>query len=242
MADAYLNCLGSDPEDYNWTNKTEWKSFELACIESYGEDNKWLVYAKKGILCHHGALLADVRLPLERLMRNDKPLVIISTSTLGQGVNLGVSSVVFSTIYQAGEKISARDFWNIAGRAGRAFVDHEGKILIAIDSSNHSRLFNSIIKYKDSHPITYKRLKAKILENAIKQAKSFFNKEEIDIATSGILALVKTLYKVASDEGIELNTLLQLIAEIKLKRLAIKQKRLTNYLIGWTTLYSHYKT
>ena len=148
MADSYLKCLGNDPEDYKWSNKFDWKAFELACIETYGENNNWLLYAKKGILCHHGGLQSDVRLPLERLMRNDKPLVIVSTSTLGQGVNLGVSSVVFSTIYQAGNLITARDFWNIAGRAGRAFVDHEGKILVAIDSSDSSSLFKSIIKYK----------------------------------------------------------------------------------------------
>jgi replicative superfamily II helicase len=73
-------------------------------VEAYGQDNEWLTFARKGILCHHGALLTDVRLPLERLMREDKPQVIISTSTLGQGVNLGVSTVIFSTLYQAGEK------------------------------------------------------------------------------------------------------------------------------------------
>ena len=73
-------------------------------------------------------------------MRNDKPLVIISTSTLGQGVNLGVSTVIFSTLYQSGDLITARDFWNIAGRAGRAFIDQEAKILIALDKSDISTL------------------------------------------------------------------------------------------------------
>lgn len=189
MADAYLKCLGNDPEDYKWSNKNEWKSFELACIETYGENNNWLLYAKKGILCHHGGLQADVRLPLERLMRNDKPRVIISTSTLGQGVNLGVSSVIFSTIYQGGQNlITARDFWNIAGRAGRAFVDHEGKILVARDVSNTST--------------KRERDKIKWYERTIKQ---YFNKEEIDIASSGILALVKALYHVTSEEGIDIN-------------------------------------
>ena len=95
MAEAYLSSLGNELDDFNWTNKFDWKAYELACIETYGDNNDWLLYAKKGILCHHGALHVDVRLPLERLMRNDKPLVIISTSTLGQGVNLGVSSVIF---------------------------------------------------------------------------------------------------------------------------------------------------
>ena len=100
MAESYLKCLGDHTEDYQWENYNVWKAFELSSMEIYGENNKWLEYAKKGILCHHGGLHADVRLPLERLMRKEKPPVIISTSTLGQGVNLGVSSVIFSTIRQ----------------------------------------------------------------------------------------------------------------------------------------------
>lgn len=202
MAEAYLKCLGNNLEDYKWSNKNEWKAFELACIEAYGENNNWLLFAKKGILCHHGGLQSDVRLPLERLMRNDKPLVIISTSTLGQGVNLGVSSVIFSTIYQAGEPISARDFWNIAGRAGRAFVDHEGKILVAHDTSDTS---TPKAKRKNKYQ------KQKIMQ--------YFNKEEIDIASSGILALVRTLYDVITEKGIAFDTLLQLIADNKINEI-----------------------
>lgn len=140
MAEAYFKRLGNAPDNHQWKNLFDWRAFELACIETYGEEgNSWLSYARKGILCHNADLHADVRLPLERLMRSDKPLVIISTSTLGQGVNLGVSTVIFSTLYQAGELINARDFWNIAGRAGRAYVDHEGKILVALDSENLSK-------------------------------------------------------------------------------------------------------
>jgi replicative superfamily II helicase len=213
MADSYLRCLGNDPEDYKWSNKFDWKAFELACVETYGENNNWLLYAKKGILCHHGGLQSDVRLPLERLMRNDKPLVIISTSTLGQGVNLGVSSVVFSTIYQAGNLITARDFWNIAGRAGRAFVDHEGKILVARDISDTStsKARNSI-KWHE------------------KTIKTFFNKEEIDIASSGILALVRALQNVTLEDGIQFDVLLQLIAENKIEDIGEKAKDIDNIL------------
>jgi hypothetical protein len=49
MADAYMKCLGNAPEDFLWKNKNDWKAFELACIESFGEDNNWLLYARKGI-------------------------------------------------------------------------------------------------------------------------------------------------------------------------------------------------
>lgn len=213
MANAYLKCLENDTEDYKWSNKLEWKAFELSCIETYGEDNYWLLFAKKGILCHHGGLHVDVRLPLERLMRNDKPRVIISTSTLGQGVNLGVSSVVFSTIFQAGNLITARDFWNIAGRAGRAFIDHEGKVLVARDVSNTSsvREKRKISWYGD------------VIRN-------YFKKEEIDKATSGILELIKVLAKVTSQTGVSFEVLLQLIAENKIEEIGVNAKNIDNVL------------
>jgi replicative superfamily II helicase len=213
MAEAYLKCLGNNPEDFKWTNTFDWRAYELSCIETYGDNNNWLIYAKKGILCHHGSLHNDVRLPLERLMRSDRPLVIISTSTLGQGVNLGVSSVIFSTIYQAGEPISARDFWNIAGRAGRAFIDHEAKILVAHDNSNIS----SAKEIKKSN-----WMRAKILD--------YFDKEKIDIASSGILALLKALKNVTENESIEFDTLLQLITENKIEEIGEKAKAIDNVL------------
>lgn len=135
LAKEYDKCINDD-ESFEYINQDDWSAFELACIESYGKESEWLSYARKGILCHHGGLLSDVRLPLERLMKKEKPRAIIATSTLGQGVNLGISTVIFSTIYQAGDPIPTRDFWNIAGRAGRAFVDYEGKILISLDNTH----------------------------------------------------------------------------------------------------------
>ena len=193
MAEAYLKAMDDGGNDYQWKNKSLWRIFQLACAETYGPDNKWLQYAKMGILCHNAALHSDVRLPLERIMREEKPLVIISTSTLGQGVNLGVSTVIFSTLYQAGSPVRARDFWNIAGRAGRAFVDHEGKILVAIDTNNKSQksrlnLFNSV-------------------------RKNYFNKEKIDYAESGILSLISTLKTYADNIGVDFSLLIELITE-----------------------------
>jgi replicative superfamily II helicase len=213
IARAYLKCLKHDAndQDFEWKQKENWKAFELACIETYGETNDWLLHAKKGILCHHGKLHADVRLPLERLMRDDNPMLIVSTSTLGQGVNLGVSSVIFSTIYRWSEitekmqLMSSRDFWNIAGRAGRAFVDHEAKILIALDKSDSSTL-------EARNKSSWEQSKA--IE--------FFDKQKIDIASSGILALFRALKRVTDASEFSFELLIQLIAENKIPEKAIE--------------------
>ena len=196
IARAYLKVLGSDVEDFTWKNQNNWKAFELSCMEFDGEHSKWLMYARKGIICHNADLPDNTRIALERLMRTEKPYIIIATSTLGQGVNLGVSSVIFSTLFQPQGAnqvpIEHGDFWNIAGRAGRAFVDHEGKILIALD------------KTKSSWHTT----------RDVKLIEGFFDKSNINHVQSGLLATIKYLkYLSLRFTGLDFNHFLQLISE-----------------------------
>lgn len=210
IAREYDKCL-VDETAFVFKNQNDWSAFELACIESYGEDSEWLNFARKGILCHNADLLSDVRLPLERLMSKEKPRVIIATSTLGQGVNLGVSTVIFSTLYQAGNLITSRDFWNIAGRAGRAFVDHEGKILVALDTVN-----------KKSRKINWER-------NLIFD---YFDKAKIDNAQSGCLELIKYLKREAESNDISFVKLIELLAENNISEIKSDSEE-TNNLLDW---------
>lgn len=198
MARCYLKAMGEDQADQYWNSKSDFRAFESACIEAYGLENEWLAFARKGILCHNSDLHDDVRLPLERLMRSEKPRVIIATSTLGQGVNLGVSTVIFSTLSRAGEKLNARDFWNIAGRAGRAFIDHEGKILVTEETTGLLERFR---------------------QRKLNKTRRFFDKSKIDIARSGIMIFVRGLKGLADETGMSFDLLLQLISENRLEEL-----------------------
>ncbi|MCW1734597.1 DEAD/DEAH box helicase [Anaerorudis cellulosivorans] len=211
LAREYEKCIQPEDGRFRFKNKANWKAFKLACIESYGEDSEWLRFAKLGIFCHNADLLSDVRLPLERLMRSEKPRVIIATSTLGQGVNLGVSTVIFSTLYQAREPITKRDFWNIAGRAGRAFVDHEGKILVAHDVSG-----------KDKKTIDRER----------GNITSYLDKDNIDKAKSGCLALIRGLKIIALRNGVPFDVLLNLLAENRIAEIH-EQSDEINDLLDW---------
>lgn len=208
IAREYDKCL-IDEKAFVFKNQNDWRAFELACIESYGEESEWLYFARKGILCHNADLLSDVRLPLERLMNKERPRVIIATSTLGQGVNLGVSTVIFSTLYQAGNLITSRDFWNIAGRAGRAFVDHEGKILVALDTVNRSNF-------------KIRRERNQIFD--------YFDKSKIDNAQSGCLELIKGLKRIASSNDISFEKLIELIADNNISDIHENSEAINNFL------------
>lgn len=190
IAREYEKCI---KEPFIYKSDHDWKAFELACTEAYGADCEWLHFARLGVLCHNADLLADVRLPLERLMYKERPLVIIATSTLGQGVNLGVSSVIFSTLSQGNQgKLTHRDFWNIAGRAGRAFVDHEGKILVALETAGKNNL---------------------VLTGERDAIVEYFDKSKIDKAISGCLILIRAFKLTAQENGVNFDRLIELIAD-----------------------------
>jgi replicative superfamily II helicase len=211
IAKEYEKCIQAEDGRFRFKNKANWKAFKLACIESYGEDSEWLIFAKMGIFCHNADLLSDVRLPLERLMRSEKPRVIIATSTLGQGVNLGVSTVIFSTLYQAGKAITKRDFWNIAGRAGRAFVDHEGKILVAHD-----------VVGKNNRKIDWEK----------GNINHYLDKSNIDKAESGFLVLIRALKNLSIQNGLSFDTLINLLAENRIDEIH-EQSEDVDTLLDW---------
>jgi len=130
--------LVENESDVDWIDETsDWERFELICGEDTTSGNI-LKYARKGILCHSGALVDSLRFSMERLLRKgkDKARYIIATSTLAQGVNIGVTSVIFASVdYNYRSPINKRDFWNVAGRAGRAFSDTEGRILYYVKAT-----------------------------------------------------------------------------------------------------------
>ncbi len=190
LAEAVLLALGRIPPDHLWPEH-EWNVFEAVCQEDLGSDALELKAARAGVVCHSDRLTPQVRLAMERLMRAKPPRIIIATTTLAQGVNVGVSSVIVATPYTGRSAIGKRDFWNICGRAGRAFVDGEGKILYAIDETGNSWQIN-----KDRA-----------------MALSYFNANVGDRVESGLLFVVNLLRKIALQANVSFDLLLELAAD-----------------------------
>ena len=91
---------------------------------------KWL---KQGIGVHHAGLLPKYRVLLEQLAQAGLLKVICGTDTLGVGINVPIRTVLFSRLCKFdGQKtavLSARDFHQIAGRAGRKGFDDIGYVV-----------------------------------------------------------------------------------------------------------------
>ena len=97
----------------------------------YGPDLKrWL---RQGIGLHHAGLLPKYRILVERLAQKGLLKVICGTDTLGVGINVPIRTVLFTKLCKySGQKnaiLTARDFHQISGRAGRKGFDTLGYVV-----------------------------------------------------------------------------------------------------------------
>ncbi|MFO1501343.1 MAG: DUF3516 domain-containing protein [Verrucomicrobiota bacterium] len=97
----------------------------------YGpEIRKWL---KHGIGVHHAGLLPKYRVLAEQLAQKGLLKIICGTDTLGVGINVPIRTVLFTRLCKFdGQKtgiLSARDFHQIGGRAGRKGFDDRGWVV-----------------------------------------------------------------------------------------------------------------
>ncbi len=190
LAKAVLMALGESPDEHRWP-ETIWKAFHATCEEELPEDSIELKAAQHGVICHSNRLPTQVRMATEQLMRSVPPKIIIASSTLAQGVNIGISSIIVATPYQGRHPINHRDFWNICGRAGRAFVDGEGKILFAIDETRQAWQIR-----KD------RRL-----------AEQYFDIANTEPVESGLLFALHRIRNIAEKADIDFDQLMTMVAE-----------------------------
>jgi superfamily II RNA helicase len=112
------NAISSEIEGFKFTSP-------------YGpEIRKWL---KHGIGLHHAGLLPKYRVLVEQLTQKGLLKVICGTDTLGAGINMPLRTVLFTRLCKFdGQKtaiLSARDFHQISGRAGRKGFDDRGWVV-----------------------------------------------------------------------------------------------------------------
>jgi replicative superfamily II helicase len=107
---------------------------EAAALEWLGADHVVTRLLHWGVGIHHGKLPDAVRLSIETDFRSRRLAAIVATTTLAQGVNLPVSTTIIHSVWRADEngertRIKAREYWNIAGRTGRAGEETEGTLI-----------------------------------------------------------------------------------------------------------------
>lgn len=90
-------------------------------------------YVRHGIGVHHAGMLPKYRRLVEKLAQAGLLKVICGTDTLGVGVNVPIRTVLFTALSKYDgtrvRTLRAREFHQIAGRAGRAGFDTAGLVV-----------------------------------------------------------------------------------------------------------------
>jgi len=88
---------------------------------------------RAGIGVHHAGMLPKYRRLVEQLAQQGLLRVICGTDTLGVGINVPIRTVLFTALTkfdgQRMRRLNAREFHQIAGRAGRAGFDTAGTVV-----------------------------------------------------------------------------------------------------------------
>uniref|UniRef100_A0A0G4FAF5 Helicase ATP-binding domain-containing protein n=1 Tax=Chromera velia CCMP2878 TaxID=1169474 RepID=A0A0G4FAF5_9ALVE len=96
-----------------------------------------LEWLRKGVGVHHAGLLPIVKEITEILFQKGLLRVLFSTETFGMGLNMPARTVVFTSVFkydgQEERVLTASEFKQMSGRAGRRGLDVEGHAVIMMD-------------------------------------------------------------------------------------------------------------
>ena len=91
-------------------------------------------FVRAGIGVHHAGMLPRYRRLVERLAQAGLLKVICGTDTLGVGINVPIRTVLLTGLAKydgtTSRLLTAREFHQISGRAGRAGYDREGSVVV----------------------------------------------------------------------------------------------------------------
>ena len=113
-----------------------------------------------GIGVHHAGMLPKYRRLVEQLAQSGMLRVICGTDTLGVGINVPIRTVLLTALTKYDgtrmRQLSAREFHQIAGRAGRAGFDTAGTVVA--EAPEHESENARLVKKAGDDPVKLKRI------------------------------------------------------------------------------------
>lgn len=191
----------------------------------FGAGYELIDLLKHGIAVHHAGLSDEVRYLIEWLVEENHIKVLCATTTIAQGINFPVSSIIIASIkYPYGVPLKFREFWNLAGRAGRLGQPGVGLIGIASKENGVTADEDIIAGYLQE---AHSELLSSLLEmfNKAKEGARELNLQHLadDPAWSAFLQYLAHLYK-QSDRDRLLGTQLELTLRDTLGYVTLEKK------------------
>jgi replicative superfamily II helicase len=100
-------------EDYSESTGSE--LLNAVCnylIAEAGVESKLVQCLRRRIAYHHSGLSPEARWLVEKLISQDQVKIVCGTTTLAQGMNFPIRTVIVETAKKGSENLSHQDFWN----------------------------------------------------------------------------------------------------------------------------------
>jgi len=142
-ADAFLELLDSSwaaalpasalyipPTDADGDRFESLQSCLEACEDYFGRQSLEYRLLERGIVMHHAKMPGPMGRLLTTVIRDRIANIVMATSTLSEGVNLPFEIILLPSIMRGNVPLSASEFANLVGRAGRPGYAAEGQTLV----------------------------------------------------------------------------------------------------------------
>ncbi len=133
--------------------KTE-KFIDNVLLALEGEDwnllgvDRWQAAVKRGFSSHHAGLLPVIKETTEKLFQEGLLKLVFATDTLALGINMPARSVVLDKLDkwngETHELLSAGEYTQITGRAGRRGIDTRGASVICFSRATDPRYLSNL--------------------------------------------------------------------------------------------------
>jgi superfamily II RNA helicase len=139
--------LAEDARDFDLLTKDECEKITALfenLVKKFDVSSEHINYlyplVKRGIAYHHAGLLPTLKEIIEQLFTSGLIKLIFTTETFALGINMPARTVVFDGMTKFyGHQFNylrTRDFYQMAGRAGRRGIDTEGFVISRVSPSS----------------------------------------------------------------------------------------------------------
>ncbi len=135
----------------------------------------------KGVGFHHAGLLPQHKEVVEELFGKGLLKVLFATETFSVGINMPAKTVIFNGLRKFDGKsfrmINSKEYFQLAGRAGRRGIDDKGYVVAIIDPRENNLDELIRISKEDTEPI---KSQFRITVNTVLNLLANHNEEEIE--------------------------------------------------------------
>lgn len=118
-------------------------------VEWLGADSTPVRCLENGVALHYAGLPKPYLREIDLLIHEKRVPIVVASPTLARGLNISASCVLFQDFQrytgQEWKPLSPEEFANVAGRAGRAFVDVDGQVLGICFTAQHGHQWQRLV-------------------------------------------------------------------------------------------------